>query len=119
MCCASRQLKGEASVILRRNTASVARPRAEAQCQLLIDRSAALMSGARRTPEPHSRADFGGSTMDCVDLDALEQQARALMAPASYAFCACGADDEVSMAENIAAWRGLRLRPRVLRDVTT
>jgi 4-hydroxymandelate oxidase len=55
--------------------------------------------------------------MDCVDLDALEEQARALMAPASYAFCACGADDEVSMAENIAAWRALRLRPRVLRDV--
>jgi 4-hydroxymandelate oxidase len=56
--------------------------------------------------------------MDCVDLDALEEQARALMPPASYAFCACGADDEVSMAENISAWRGLRLRPRVLRDVT-
>jgi 4-hydroxymandelate oxidase len=56
--------------------------------------------------------------MDCVDLDALEHQARAKMAPASYAFCACGADDEISLAENIAAWRGLRLRPRVLRDVT-
>ena len=57
--------------------------------------------------------------MDCVDLDALEGQAKALMAPASYAFAACGADDEVSLAENTAAWRALRLRPRVLRDVTT
>jgi len=56
--------------------------------------------------------------MDCVDLDALEHAARAKMAPASYAFCACGADDEISLAENIAAWRDLRLRPRVLRDVT-
>jgi 4-hydroxymandelate oxidase len=56
--------------------------------------------------------------MDCVDLDALEHQARAKMAPASYGFCACGADDEISLAESIAAWRGLRLRPRVLRDVT-
>jgi len=56
--------------------------------------------------------------MDCVDLDALEHQARAKMAPASYAFCACGADDEISLAENISAWRKLRLRPRVLRDVT-
>jgi isopentenyl diphosphate isomerase/L-lactate dehydrogenase-like FMN-dependent dehydrogenase len=56
--------------------------------------------------------------MDCVDLDALESEARERMAPASYAFCACGADDEISMAENAGAWRGLRLRPRVLRDVT-
>jgi 4-hydroxymandelate oxidase len=56
--------------------------------------------------------------MDCVDLDALEGEARARMAPASYAFCACGADDEISMVENAAAWRALRLRPRVLRDVT-
>src|SRR5690348_13690227 len=59
-----------------------------------------------------------GARMDCVDLDALEHQARAKMAPASYAFCACGADDEISLAENISAWRNLRLRPRVLRDVT-
>lgn len=56
--------------------------------------------------------------MDCVDLDALEHQAKAKMAPASYAFCACGADDEISLRENITAWRALRLRPRVLRDVT-
>jgi 4-hydroxymandelate oxidase len=56
--------------------------------------------------------------MDCVDLDALEGQAKALMAPASYAFAACGADDEISLAENMSAWRSLRLRPRVLRDVT-
>lgn len=56
--------------------------------------------------------------MDCVDLDALEGQARALMAPASYAFALCGADDEISLAENVSAWRNLRLRPRVLRDVT-
>jgi hypothetical protein len=39
--------------------------------------------------------------MDCVDLDALEHQAKARMSPASYAFCACGADDEISLAENI------------------
>ena len=57
--------------------------------------------------------------MDCVDLDALEHQARAKMSPASYAFCACGADDEICLAENIAAWRAFRLRPRVLRDVTS
>lgn len=56
--------------------------------------------------------------MDSVDFDALEDRARALMPPASFAFCAAGADDEISTAENIAAWRNLRLRPRVLRDLS-
>lgn len=56
--------------------------------------------------------------MDSVDFDALEHEARRLMPPASFAFCAAGADDEISMVENIAAWRAMRLRPRMLRDVT-
>ena len=56
--------------------------------------------------------------MDSVDFDALEEQARAKMPPASFAFCAAGADDEISAVENITAWRALRLRPRVLNDVT-
>jgi 4-hydroxymandelate oxidase len=55
--------------------------------------------------------------MDTIDFDALEHEARAKMPPASFAFCAAGADDEISTAENITAWRALRLRPRVLRDV--
>jgi len=55
--------------------------------------------------------------VDSVDFDALEKQARALLPPASFAFCAAGADDEIGMVENIAAWRAMRLRPRVLRDV--
>ncbi len=56
--------------------------------------------------------------MDSVDFDALEHEAQGMMPPASWAFCVCGADDEISMVENIAAWRALRLRPRMLRDVT-
>ena len=40
------------------------------------------------------------------------------MAPASFAFCAAGADDEISAVENITAWRNIRLRPRVLNDVS-
>jgi 4-hydroxymandelate oxidase len=57
--------------------------------------------------------------VDSVDFDALEGLARGRMPEASFAFCAAGADDEISAVENIAAWRNLRLRPRVLRDVTT
>jgi 4-hydroxymandelate oxidase len=56
--------------------------------------------------------------MDSADLDALEAAARAVISPAAYAFAAGGADDELTIADNIAAWQSLRLRPRVLRDVT-
>ena len=56
--------------------------------------------------------------MDSVDFDALEEQARAKMAPASFAFCSAGADDEISAVENITAWRDMRLRPRVLNDIS-
>jgi 4-hydroxymandelate oxidase len=55
--------------------------------------------------------------MDCADFDALEGAARASMSPASFAFCAAGADDEITAAANCLAWRRLRLRPRMLREV--
>jgi 4-hydroxymandelate oxidase len=60
----------------------------------------------------------GESNVDSVDFDAMEAQARAKMAPASFAFCAAGADDEISAVENITAWRNLRLRPRMLNDIS-
>jgi 4-hydroxymandelate oxidase len=56
--------------------------------------------------------------MDSADFDALEAEAKARMAPGAFAFVQAGADDEITVAENIAAWRALRLRPRVLRDIT-
>ena len=57
--------------------------------------------------------------MDSADFDALEEQARARLSPGAYAFAAAGADDEITVAANVAAWRRLRLRPRVLNDITT
>lgn len=56
--------------------------------------------------------------MDCVDFDALEEQARAKLPESSFAFCATGADDEITAIENVTAWRRLRLRPHVLRDIS-
>jgi 4-hydroxymandelate oxidase len=56
--------------------------------------------------------------MDSRDFDALEDRARDKLPPGAFAFAAGGADDEVTLADNIAAWRRLRLRPRMLRDVT-
>jgi len=55
--------------------------------------------------------------VDCVDLDALEQNARRVMRPESWVFCDTGADDEITARENIVAWRRLKLRPRMLRDI--
>jgi 4-hydroxymandelate oxidase len=56
--------------------------------------------------------------LDSADFDAMEEQARARLSPGAYAFAACGADDELTLADNIAAWRRLRLRPKVLNDIT-
>jgi 4-hydroxymandelate oxidase len=55
--------------------------------------------------------------VDCVDFDALEETARAKLPAPAFAFCATGADDEITAAENVTAWRRLRLRPHVLRDI--
>ena len=54
---------------------------------------------------------------DCVDLDALEQNAQRVMRPELWVFCDTGADDEITAKENVTAWRKLKLRPRVLRDI--
>jgi len=50
--------------------------------------------------------------MDSADFDALEERARQKLSPGAYAFAAGGADDEITLADNLAAWRRLRLRPR-------
>jgi 4-hydroxymandelate oxidase len=55
--------------------------------------------------------------MDSRDFDALEDRAREKLPPGAFAFAAGGADDEITLADNIAAWRRLRLAPRMLRDV--
>ena len=54
-----------------------------------------------------------------MDLAALEEQARERLPPAVYDYFAGGSFDEVTLAANVADWARLRLRPRVLRDVST
>jgi isopentenyl diphosphate isomerase/L-lactate dehydrogenase-like FMN-dependent dehydrogenase len=56
--------------------------------------------------------------LDSADFDALEAKAREKLSQGAYAFAAAGADDEITLADNIAAWRRLRLRPRLLNDIT-
>ncbi|MEY2475828.1 MAG: 4-hydroxymandelate oxidase [Actinomycetota bacterium] len=54
-----------------------------------------------------------------MDLDALEAEARSLLSGPTYDYLAGGAGDELTLEDNVAAWDRIRLRPRVLRDVST
>ena len=53
-----------------------------------------------------------------VSLAEFEPLARQVMGPGAFDYVAGGAYDEVTLAENEAAWRRRRLRPRVLVDVS-
>jgi isopentenyl diphosphate isomerase/L-lactate dehydrogenase-like FMN-dependent dehydrogenase len=53
-----------------------------------------------------------------VSLAELEPLARASMRPSAWDYVAGGSWDELSLAENDAAWRYRRFRPRVLVDVS-
>ena len=53
-----------------------------------------------------------------MDVAALAARARELIDPGAFDYYAGGADDEVTLAENEVAWQRLRLRPKVLRDVS-
>ena len=54
-----------------------------------------------------------------VRLADFEPLARAVMEPAAWDYVAGGAWDEITLADNDAAWRRRRFRPRVLVDVST
>jgi len=52
-------------------------------------------------------------------VDELEAQARDVLPVAAYDYYAGGSGNGQTLADNIAAWDRVRLRPYVLRDVTT
>lgn len=54
-----------------------------------------------------------------MDAAALEARARELLDHAAFEYYAGGADDEVTLRDNVEAWRRVRLIPRVLRDVSS
>ncbi|HVE27154.1 MAG TPA: alpha-hydroxy acid oxidase [Sporichthya sp.] len=53
-----------------------------------------------------------------MDFEPLEAAARSTLPLNAYDYFAGGSDEEESLRDNIAAWRRIRLRPHVLRDVT-
>lgn len=54
-----------------------------------------------------------------MDLDALHDQARAALPPGVYDYYAGGAETETTLGESIGSWQRWRLRPRMLRDLST
>jgi isopentenyl diphosphate isomerase/L-lactate dehydrogenase-like FMN-dependent dehydrogenase len=74
----------------------------------LLD-AGSLLLAPELPPDPRALA--------AVTLADLEPLARQRMHPAAFDYVAGGAWDELSLADNEAAWRRYRLRPRVLVDV--
>ena len=62
--------------------------------------------------------ELGARLARVVTLADFEPLARLVMDPAAFDYVAGGAWDELSLADNEAAWRRRRLRPRVLVDVS-
>jgi 4-hydroxymandelate oxidase len=51
------------------------------------------------------------------NLSNLEDRARAVLDPAAFAYVAGGADEELTLDDNVAAWNRYRFRPHMLRNV--
>ena len=54
-----------------------------------------------------------------MDLSDLEAEAKTKIDEKFYDYIAGGAEDELTLDDNEAAWSRIRLRPKVLRDVRT
>ncbi len=56
--------------------------------------------------------------MQPINLADFEEQARQRVEPGAWGYIAGGADDEITLRDNVAAFHRLRLAPRVLVDVS-
>ena len=73
-----------------------------------------MNSASKTVPSTASSAD---PLAGLLSLDALEALAEDRLSPVAFAYVAGGAWDELTLAENVAAFRRRRLWPRVLVDV--
>jgi 4-hydroxymandelate oxidase len=76
-------------------------------------------AGERAGPQGTPRACGAGDAADILSLPELEQRARECLSHMAYEFVASGAADEITLRWNREAYDRIRLRPRVLRDVST
>lgn len=54
-----------------------------------------------------------------MDTTSLQQRAQQLIDPVAFDYFVGGADDEVTLRDNDAAWQRIRMLPKMLRDVST
>src|SRR5262249_16789552 len=88
-----------------------------------VDSAGASRAAARLLRQCHRQGRDGrtgftigvGKVMPIYSLRELEYEARRCLVPAVYAFFAGGADDEITLRENEAAFARIGLVPRVLR----
>src|SRR5919199_633539 len=100
---------------------SVGRPRAGGGSRPILPRQP-LPHGAGPSwaaGQPWQQVAAAAAGVGSVAMDELELQAKQLLPAGVYDYFAGGADDELTLADNEAAWRRLALRPRVLRDVAS
>ena len=71
----------------------------------------------RVTPRSADSTELEERLARTVSLADFEPMARLSMEPAAFDYVAGGSWDELTLADNVAAWRRYRLRPRVLVDV--
>jgi len=75
--------------------------------------------GQRRRAVGEPTPEDGGAEPPFLDLAALEERARELLPTDVFDYYAGGAETETTLHEAPGAWRAWRLRPRVLRGVTS
>jgi L-lactate dehydrogenase (cytochrome) len=101
-------VEDETSVSSRRDPYQVQISSSNAHIASLDQQSLGQDIGARRKRPRLS------SMLSLIDFD---QAARVLLPRTSYAFLSTGAEDNLSLKRNRAAWRTVRTRPRVLRAI--
>ncbi|KAK4335178.1 putative Cytochrome b2, mitochondrial (putative) [Rhodotorula toruloides] len=70
-------------------------------------------------PKPTTAGDAPMTLGACLNLDDIEKAAERLLKPKAWAYYRSAADDERTHNWNRESFYSVRLRPRVLRDVTT
>ncbi|MCW2684569.1 MAG: hao2 [Blastococcus sp.] len=81
--------------------------------------SSAVLSQRQRAVGKAESPEDPRRELPFLDVDRLEARARELLPDPVFDYYAGGAEREITLAEATEAWRSRRLRPRVLRGVST
>ncbi|HEY0507038.1 MAG TPA: alpha-hydroxy acid oxidase, partial [Blastococcus sp.] len=78
-----------------------------------------VLGQRRRTAGEAGSPEDPGRELPVLDVARLEARARELLPAEVFDYYAGGAEREITLTEATAAWRSRRLRPRVLRGIST